>query len=104
MYGSAPSNTLFDASTVGLLLGVFLFIFTVHLLIVESLLLFMSVALFTLLSVDNYPLVSVSPPAFASGFDPPPLAIVTDHPIADSDRKIPGLFLPFGFNIVEFDD
>ena len=55
-------------------------------------------------SVDLYPLVSVSPPVFASGVDPLPFFIVAYHPIVDSERTIPGLFLLFGVNIVEFDD
>ena len=68
--------------------------------------LFLSVALFTVLyvSVDTYQLVSAATPAFASGFDPLPSFIVTDHPITDSERTIPGLFLPFGIKIIKFDD
>ena len=81
-------------------------LFTVRLLIFESLMLFTSVALFPVLSVsvDIYPLVSSSPPAFASGVDPLPFVIVADHPITDSERMIPGLFLPLRVKIIEFDD
>ena len=56
------------------------------------------------MSVDPSLLVYYAPTAFASGVDPLLLVIVADHPIFDSERKIPGLFLPFRVKIVEFDD
>ena len=106
MYGSAPSNALFDVSTVRLLLEDFPFLFPVSLLIVESLLLFPTVVLFPVLavSVDPYPILLAALPTFSSGINPLPFIIVADHHIADSERTIPGLFLPFGVNIFEFDD
>ena len=67
---------------------------------------FLSVALFPVLfvSVDPSPLVSAARPAFVSRVNPLPSDIVTNHPIADSEQTIPGLFLPVGINIIEFDD
>ena len=104
--GSAPSNDLFDVSTAGLLLEACPFLFPVCLLIFESLLFFSSVTFYPVLSVSVYPspLVSAAPPAVASGVDPLMFVIVADHPIADSERTIPGLFLPFGVKIFEFSD
>ena len=108
MSGSYPLNAKFDVSTVRLILKDFLLLFPVRpcVLLVESMLFFPSVALFTVLfvSVDPSPLVSAAPPTFASGVDPLPSVIVAYHPIASSEQTIPGLFLPFGVNIIEFDD
>ena len=106
MSGSAPSNALFDVSTVGLLLEACPFIFTVCLVIVESLMLFTSVALLHVLSVsvDPSPLVSAAPSAVASVVNPLLFVIVADHPITGSEQKIPGLFLPFRVKIFDFDD
>ena len=104
MFGSAPSNALFDVSIVGFLLEFCQFLFPIHMLIVESLLLSPSVAFFPLLSVDPSPLVSVAPPSFASGVDPLQFDIVADHPITNSEKTITGLLLPFEVNIFEFDD
>ena len=104
MSGSAPSDVLFDVSTVGLILEACSFLFPVRLLIVELFLLFPSVLLFPVLSVsiDTSPLVYVAPPSFASVVDPLPFVIIADHPIADSERKIPGLLLPFRVKIIDF--
>ena len=108
MSGSAPSNALFDVSTFGLILKACPFLFPVCpcVLLVESTLLFKPIELFHVLfvSIDISPLVSTDPPIFASGVDPLPSFIVADHPIYDSERKIPGLFLHFGVKIIGFDD
>ena len=108
MSGSAHLNALFDVSTVRLLPEACPFLFPVCpcMLLVESLLFFLSVPLFPVSFVSIYPslLLSVAPPSFASGVNPLPPVIVADHPIADSDQTIPGLFLPFGVNIIEFND
>ena len=108
MSGSAPPNALFDVSTVRLLLEACMFLFPVRpcVLLVESLMLFPSVALFLqlFLSVDTSPLVSAAPPEFASGVYPIPSIIVIDHPIFNSYMTIPELFLPFGVNIINFGD
>ena len=104
MSSSVPLNTFFDVYTVGLLLEACPFLFPVHMLIVESLMLFQSVVLFPMLSVsiDTSLPVSASPPTFASGVNPLTFTIAADHPIHDSERTIPGLLLPFGVNIIEF--
>ena len=80
--------------------------FHVCLLIVELLLLFTSVALFSVfyVSEDTSPLVSAAPTAFSSGVNPLPSVIFVYQPISDSERIIPGLFLHSGFNVIEFDD
>ena len=93
MSGSAPSNALFDVSTVGLLLEPCPILFPVRLLIVESLLFFLSVALFPVLSmsVDPSTLVSAAPPTFASEVDPLMFVVVAYHPFSDSEQKITGL-------------
>ena len=64
----------------------------------------MYIALIPVLSVSIDPsqLVSAAPPAVASGVDPMLFFIVADHPISDSERNIPGLFLPFGVKIFDF--
>ena len=106
MSGSAPLDALFDVSIVGLLLESCPFLFHVFLcvLLVESLMLFPFVAVFPVLFVSVYtsPLVSAAPPVSASRVDPLPSVVVTDHPIDESERIIPGLFLPFEVNIIEF--
>ena len=101
MSGSAPSNALFDVSTAGLLLEDDPLLFPVCQLIFESLLLFMYIALIPVLSVSIDPsqLVSTAPPSFSYIVDPLLFVIVMYHPITDSERTIPGLFLPFGVNI-----
>ena len=106
MSGSAPSNSLFDVSTVLLILEAWPFLFPVRLLIVELYLLFPSVALFPVLCVyvDPSPLVSAAPPSFASGVYPLLFFIFVYHPIVDSERTIPGLFLRFGVKIFKFDN
>ena len=103
---SAPLNALFYVCTVRLLIKAFPLLFPVPFIIIESLLLYPSVELFPELSmsVDPYLLVSAAPKAFASGVDPLPFVIVTDHPISDSERTIPGLFLLFGVRIINFGD
>ena len=102
MSGSDPSNALFVVYIVGLLIKTCLVLFPVILLIVGSFLFFQSVVLFPVLSVsvDPSPLVSVSPPAFSSGVNPLRFVIVVDHPISDSERTIPGLFLTFRDKII----
>ena len=55
-------------------------------------------------SIDTSLLVSAAPPEFASGVNLLMSVIVADHPIADSEQTITGLFLPFGVKIIEFDD
>ena len=105
MSGSAPSNSLFYVSTVGLILEDFIFLFLVCLLIVESFLLFPSTMFFPVFSVSVDPslIVSPAPPVVASGVDQLLFVIVSDRTIDDSELKITGLFLPFEFNIFEFD-
>ena len=75
-------------------------------LLVESLLLFTSIVLFpdSFVYVDCSPLVSDAPPKFASGLDPLQSIIFTDHPFDYIERTIPGFFLPFGVNVIKFDD
>ena len=55
-------------------------------------------------SVDTCPLVSYAPPVVVSGVDPLLFVIVADHPIADSESTIPGLFFPFGLNTFQLYD
>ena len=91
MSGSAPSNYLFDVSTVRLLPKYFPFLFPVRLLIVESMLLFPSVALFPVLSVsvDPSPLVSAAPPTFVFIADPTcssPRCPVCSHSLVCSEN------------------
>ena len=102
MSGSTPLNTLFDVSTIRLLLESCPLLSPVLMLIVESFLLFKSVALFPVLSVSIDPslLVSAAPPAFASGVDPLTFVISADHSITKSERTIPGLFLPSGSRLL----
>ena len=106
MSGSDPSNELFDVFTFGLLLEACPFLFPVCLLIVDQLLLFPSVALIPVLyvSVDPSPLVSAAPPAVAYGVDLLIFFVVADHPIANSEWMITGLFLPVRVSILKFNN